>query len=530
MTYQVALSFEDGITRFIKCGPNETVADASYKARINIPLDCRDGACGTCKSFCESGKYDGGDYIEDALSDEEADKGFCLPCQMVPESDLVLQIPTTSDVAKTEAGEFEATLTQIRRLSTTTYGFDVEIENRDALAFLPGQYVNVSVPGTDQARSYSFSSGPTENTLSFLIRITDKGVMSSYLRDTAQVGDKLTLTGPMGSFFLRELKRPALLLAGGTGLAPLLSMLEKMTGQQPEQPVHLIYGVTTDTDLVEVDVLEDYSAKIEKLTFDVVVGDPESTAEKKGYVTNHFLPEHLNDGDVDIYLCGPPPMVEGVRRHLAAEDIVPVNFYYEKFALAVPAAEAPAEAEAEVGEAVAEAVAEVAEEAAPVAPAAPAPGTGYEIGEEHSTFEAEFDARMALELGAMELMMGRLTTEQLAEYRILAEVAGKSLSGERFDDAEGFTVSNAAFHDFLFACTGNRFLSEAYSRLEVQGLMSKVLRSGHWVEGSVANDHLELVSAFENNDQEAARRCIVAHNEHAKATMRAAENAGNASA
>lgn len=81
MSFQVALNFEDGITRFIECRPDETVADASYKARINIPLDCRDGACGTCKSLCESGKYDGGDYIEEALADDEAAAGYCLPCQ-----------------------------------------------------------------------------------------------------------------------------------------------------------------------------------------------------------------------------------------------------------------------------------------------------------------------------------------------------------------------------------------------------------------------------------------------------------------
>jgi len=519
MTYQVALSFEDGITRFIKCGPNETVADASYKARINIPLDCRDGACGTCKSFCESGKYDGGDYIEDALTDEEAEAGYALPCQMVPESDLVLQIPTTSEVAKTAAGVFEATLERIRRLSATTYGFDVSIENREALAFLPGQYVNVSVPGTDQERSYSFSSGPRADTLSFLIRITDQGVMSSYLRDTAKEGDKLTLTGPMGSFFMREIKRPALLLAGGTGLAPLLSMLEKMSAETTDHPVHLIYGVTTDLDLVEVDVLEDYASRIEGFTFDVVVGDPESAAEKKGYVTNHFQPAHLNDGDVDIYLCGPPPMVEGVRKHLAAEGINPVNFYYEKFALAVPAA-AAAESEREAAAASAANASETPEAAA--AKAATTSAAEYEIGEEHATVEAEFDARMALELGAMELMMNRLTDGQLAEYRILAELAGTSLDDERFVDAQGFTASNAAFHDFLFAGTGNRFLREAYARLGVEGMMDQALKDGHWVDGAVADDHLELVDAFERGDQAAARRCIMAHNEHAKATMRSA--------
>lgn len=509
MTYQVALAFEDGITRFIKVGPRETVADASYKARINIPLDCRDGACGTCKSFCESGKFDGGDYIEEALTDDEAEAGYCLPCQMVPESDLVLQIPTTSDVAKTAASVFESTLTEIRRISETTYAFSLEVDNREELNFLPGQYVNIEVPGSGgQTRSYSFSSGPEVTTVSFLIRITDGGLMSTYMRDVAQVGDRLNFTGPMGSFFLREPKRQSLLLAGGTGLAPLLSILEKLVGMDNAHPVHLIYGVNTDTDLVELDVLENYTARIEGFSFDTVVGDPNSAAEKKGYVTNHFEPQHLAEGDVDIYLCGPPPMVEGVRRHLEGEGIKPQNFYFEKFALAVLPDAAPA---TEVAAPVEQAEAVVAQAA-----------TEYEIGEEHATFQAQFDARMALELAIVELTMGRLTEQQLGEFKILAEIAGKTLDGEKFVNADEFTVTNDAFHEFLFTCVGNEHLLQAYTRLEVPAIMAKVLRQEHWIDGAVDADHLAIVAAFEQQDIAAARTAIIAHNEHAKATMAAA--------
>lgn len=136
-TFQVALSFEDGITRFVECNTDETVADASYRARINIPLDCRDGACGTCKSLCESGTFDAGDYIDEALTEDEAEQGFCLPCQMVPESDLVLQIPTTSAVAKTAAGSYTSTITEIVRHSDSTVGFTVSVDNRADLVFLP---------------------------------------------------------------------------------------------------------------------------------------------------------------------------------------------------------------------------------------------------------------------------------------------------------------------------------------------------------------------------------------------------------
>ena len=110
MSHQVALSFEDGVTRFIECTPDQTVADASYRSRINIPLDCRDGACGTCKAFCESGEYDGGTYIDDALSADEAAAGYVLPCSMKPRSDLVLQIASTSAVAKTQAATYAATV------------------------------------------------------------------------------------------------------------------------------------------------------------------------------------------------------------------------------------------------------------------------------------------------------------------------------------------------------------------------------------------------------------------------------------
>ena len=83
------------------------MADAAYRQGINIPLDCRDGACGTCKSFCESGRYDGGSYIEDALTDEEAEEGYCLTCQMKPETDLVLRIDASSEVCKTQVTDFQ---------------------------------------------------------------------------------------------------------------------------------------------------------------------------------------------------------------------------------------------------------------------------------------------------------------------------------------------------------------------------------------------------------------------------------------
>jgi len=335
MSFQIALNFEDGVTRFIEASGHETVADAAYRQGINIPLDCRDGACGTCKCKAESGRYDLGDnFIEDALSIDEIAEGYVLTCQMRAESDCVVRIPASSQLCKTEQASFEAAISDVRQLSASTIALSIKGEALSRLAFLPGQYVNLKVPGSDQSRAYSFSSLQKDGEVSFLIRNVPGGLMSSFLTSLAKAGDSMSLAGPLGSFYLRPIQRPLLLLAGGTGLAPFTAMLEKIAEQGSEHPLHLIYGVTNDFDLVELDRLQALAARIPNFTFSACVANPDSQYPQKGYVTQHIAPQHLNDGDVDVYLCGPPPMVEAVSQYLREQHINPVNFYYEKFAAA----------------------------------------------------------------------------------------------------------------------------------------------------------------------------------------------------
>ncbi|WP_203073450.1 benzoate 1,2-dioxygenase electron transfer component BenC [Falsiroseomonas ponticola] len=335
MAHSIALNFEDGVTRFVEARAGETVADASYRLGINIPLDCRDGACGTCKCRVESGRYDGGSYIEDALTADEAASGLALACQMRPESDLVIAIPASSASCKTAGQGFATALRGVERLSPTTIAFTLDAPA--GLSFLPGQYVNLRVPGTQERRSYSFSSAPGEASLSFLVRDIPRGLMSSWLRDTAAPGAPMDFTGPAGSFYLRDVRRPLLFLAGGTGLAPFLSMLGRLAMAGTPHPVHLVYGVTNDADLVGVTALEDSAARIPGFTFATVVAAEASTHPRKGYVTSHIAPAQLHGGDVDVYLCGPPPMVDAVRAWLATERVTPANFYYEKFSPSGPA-------------------------------------------------------------------------------------------------------------------------------------------------------------------------------------------------
>lgn len=332
MAYNIALQFEDGVTRMISCDMNELVADAAYRAKINIPLDCRDGACGTCKCHCESGKYAMGEYIEDALTEDEAANGYVLTCQMRPKSDCVIKVPASSAACKTEVSTFGSRVKTIGRDSATTVSFSLQADQ--PLAFLPGQYVNLQVPGSKETRSYSFSSPPHSAELSFLIRDVPDGLMSTYMRNKANPDDFMTFSGPYGSFYLRPTIRPILMLAGGTGLAPFLSMLLWLKDNPTDQPIKLAYGVNTTHDLVEVEKLEELKKSLQNFDFFTCVADDKSGHARLGYVTNHLTAEDLRNGDVDVYVCGPPPMVEGVRKWMAGVGVKPRNFHFEKFSSA----------------------------------------------------------------------------------------------------------------------------------------------------------------------------------------------------
>jgi benzoate/toluate 1,2-dioxygenase reductase component len=338
MPHTIALNFEDGVTRLIEARDGETVADASYRLGINIPLDCRDGACGTCKCRVACGNFDGGFYIEDALTDDEAAEGFALACQAVAKGDLVVDIAASSAMCKTKAQSYGATIGSVERLSETTLAFT--LESAGTVGFLPGQYVNLGLPGTGESRSYSFASAPGDERLAFLIRDIPGGRMSGFIRE-AQPGAAVEFTGPSGSFYLRDVRRPVLFLAGGTGLAPFLSMLRQMAEKGTNgQPVHMVYGVTRDADLVEVETLERLKAAVPGFTYETVVADEGSGHPRKGYVTDHLDKGQLNGGEIDVYLCGPPPMVDAVRAWLKAQGVEPASFHTEKFAMSGTGAEA----------------------------------------------------------------------------------------------------------------------------------------------------------------------------------------------
>jgi len=336
--HKIALNFEDGTTQFIDADESESIADAAYRQGINVPLDCTNGVCGTCKAFRQSGEFDPGSYIEDALSEAEAAEGYVLCCQAKAKSDMVIDVLASSGACKVKPKNTMAKIVKVEALSAHRIRLSAKPLEGALPMFLPGQYINVTAPNEAVTRPYSFNSAPGADVATFLIRNVPGGKMSAYLEAKAKTGDRLVLNGPFGSFYLRAPRRPILFLAGGTGVGPILSMLEHLAARGAnDQPVQLVYGARDDADLVEVKRIEALAARIPKFTYHTSCSGPGSRHPLTGHVTDHFTAGALNNGDVDVYLCGPPEMVESGRQHVAKLGLLPANIHYEKF---VPASEA----------------------------------------------------------------------------------------------------------------------------------------------------------------------------------------------
>ncbi len=330
MNHKVAFSFADGKTLFFPVGANEILLDAALRNGVKIPLDCREGVCGTCQGRCESGEYTQ-DYVdEEALSSLDLQQRKMLSCQTRVQSDATFYFDFDSSLCNASGPvQVRGTVSDVQQVSTSTAILQVQLDQ--PLDFLPGQYARVAVPGTDSWRSYSFANRPG-NQLQFLVRLLPDGVMSNYLRERWQPGDAMLLEAPLGAFYLRHVIRPLVLVAGGTGLSALLGMLDELAANGCSQPVHLYYGVRSAEDLCEAARIQDYARKIPGFRYTEVLSDASSEwPGKRGYLTEHFDLAELRDRSADMYVCGPPPMVESIQQWLVDQALDGVQLYYEKF-------------------------------------------------------------------------------------------------------------------------------------------------------------------------------------------------------
>ena len=293
------------------------VADAAYRAKINIPLDCRDGACGTCKCHCESGEY----TMRRATSRTRWPRtrppnGYVLTCQMRPNSDCVVRdaglVGGVQDRGRRARRQARAASSATRRRPSS---FTLQAER--PLAFLPGQYVNLQVPGSKETRSYSFSSraGRSRAVLPDprRARRPDEHL---HARARRSPGDCMMFTGPYGSFYLRPTRAPD--PDARRRHRPRAVPVDAALAGGQRGPTSRSGWSTASTPTTTWSSSRRWTtlkAACRTSSTSPCVVDPDSGHPRKGYVTDAPRGRRIcNGGEVDVYVCGPPPMVEGVRK------------------------------------------------------------------------------------------------------------------------------------------------------------------------------------------------------------------------
>lgn len=311
--------------RAIAVAPGETLLQAALREGVDFPNSCRVGGCGACKCTLQSGSVRELTETGYLLSAAELDQGTILACQSAPTTDVAL----TVDLPETVAGRVVAQTALSHDITRLTIALD------GPLAYRPGQFAQLRLDSLpDVARSYSFATPPRpDGTVQFFIRHVPGGRFSGHVHTTDLVGERVELTGPSGAFWLRPADVPLLFVAGGSGLAPILAMLQDAAEQGVDRPATLLFGARGRRDLYAEAELQALQARYPgPLTVVPVLShaddDPGWTGAR-GLVTEH-IPAHLADG-AHAYLCGPPGMVDAGAAVLEAAGVSADHRFFDRF-------------------------------------------------------------------------------------------------------------------------------------------------------------------------------------------------------
>jgi len=332
--HHVTLNYADGVSRGFDVAPGELILNAAIAANIPVLYQCQSGSCSSCASKLSSGDAQTRAGASSTLLASEVAAGTRLLCVCEAKSDCSFDLAYTSEAGASVAQEVHAFIDSVEPIASNVMRLTVDLAEGEWMAFRPGQFMQIEVPGLGVLRSYSPSSVCVDvPKLEFLIRILPDGAMSNFLSKVAEPDQVLKITGPFGSFFLRDEKKraPHIFVAGGTGLAPILSMIDTLRqsgGRKP--PMLLSFGCATPDALFCLEDIELRKQWLPTLEARICVDrDPQ-----KGM--HHGNPvSALREGDVTpdtvAYLCGPQVMIDAATRRLVELGADPANIYSEQF-------------------------------------------------------------------------------------------------------------------------------------------------------------------------------------------------------
>ncbi len=309
--------------------PDEAVLTAALRTAVPMPHECESGGCGTCRMKLVEGSV-AYDEFPMGLTPEEAAEGYALACQARPTSNLVVSVdPPAASSPPTRIG---ATVQRVRRLTPDVLQLCLRLPEDCGLVYHPGQYMNVQLED-GQHRSFSMASKPDGSRVDFHVRRIPGGRFTDQQLAALCEGDVLELEVPLGSFrYHAEDYRPIVMVATGTGLAPIKSMLESLLDDTDCPPVSLYWGMRTEADLYLQDELRAWAGRLYEFNYVPVLSRPgPGWTGRRGHVQQAVVEDLPDLSEHALYLCGSPAMIADAKSVFAAHAASLAHVYTDSF-------------------------------------------------------------------------------------------------------------------------------------------------------------------------------------------------------
>lgn len=333
MTYQVTVQPSG---RQFSCEAGETVLAAAIRAGIGLPYGCKNGACGSCKGKLLSGSMSQGKHQEKALTAAEAEHGQALFCCALPNGDLVIEAREVIGAGEFPIKKMPSRVAKIERATDDVTIISLQLPANERLQYLAGQYIEFLLKD-NKRRSYSMANAPYKDKhITLHIRHMPGGLFTDHVFGTMKERDILRFEGPLGTFFLREdSDKPMVLLASGTGFAPIKAIVEQAAHNKTARPIILYWGGRRPKDLYMNDLCEEWAHTLPNFRYVPVVSDslPEDHWKgRSGFVHRAVIDDLPDLSGYQVYACGAPIVVDSAKRDFVAQCNLPdEEFYADSF-------------------------------------------------------------------------------------------------------------------------------------------------------------------------------------------------------
>ncbi len=324
------------------CATNQTVLEAAQEARLILPHSCRNGSCGSCKAKVVGGKVDYGVYQPDTLTEKEKNEGFALLCCAKPLSEsLVIQVESVRHASDKPVRKLPCRVETFEKPAPDVAILQLKLPNNDLLDFWAGQYVDILLKD-GRRRSFSLANTPKNGGLLELhIRHIPGGFFTETVFTTFKGKEIIRFEGPLGGFAFNDSSdKPIICVAGGTGFAPIQSMVEDSLDKGWMRPIIVYWGARSLIDLYRAERAASWQQH-SHITFIPVLSEPkdqDAWVGRTGFVHKAVLEDFKDISGYEVYACGSPFMVDAARKEFTEQANLPsYAFFADPFVLAAPA-------------------------------------------------------------------------------------------------------------------------------------------------------------------------------------------------